>query len=157
MQEGDPAPKFDKKPKTDELMEAIRFKGRQGTAKAVRNTHMHTLVARIRRLLRSVLGKRECSKSVCGCRHGRGRRSMRWTRTKAAAAAALLPSPKKRSATAALPVSTAFFLRTTDWESLACLPQAVKPPWYPHKPPFKSKCVPKPALNFCRIPYIYLV
>ena len=45
---------------------------------------------------------------------------MRWTRTKAAAAAAaLLPSPKKRSATAALPVSTAFFLRSTDWESLA--------------------------------------
>ena len=64
MQEGDPAPKFDKKPKTDELMEAIRFKGRQGTAKAVRNTHMHTLVARIRCLLRSVLGKRECSR-VC--------------------------------------------------------------------------------------------
>ena len=43
MQEGDPAPKFDKKPKTDELMEAIRFKGRQGTAKAVRNTHTCTL------------------------------------------------------------------------------------------------------------------
>ena len=39
MQEGDPAPKFDKKPKTDELMEAIRFKGRQSTAKDVRNTH----------------------------------------------------------------------------------------------------------------------
>ena len=36
-------PKFDKKPKTDELMEAIRFKGRQSTAKDVRNTHVHTL------------------------------------------------------------------------------------------------------------------
>ena len=62
LQEGDPAPKFDKKPKTDELMEAIRFKGRQSTAKDVRNTHMHTLVARIRCLLRSVR-KEECSRA----------------------------------------------------------------------------------------------
>ena len=46
-------------------MEAIRFKGRQSTAKDVRNTHMHTLVARIRCLLRSVLGKEKCSRRVC--------------------------------------------------------------------------------------------
>ena len=57
-------PKFDKKPKTDELMEAIRFKGRQGTAKAVRNTHMHTLIARIRCLLRSVPGKKRVLKGL---------------------------------------------------------------------------------------------
>ena len=112
-------PKFDKKPKTDELMEAIRFKGRQGTAKAVRNTHTCTLSSHeFDACSAPYLEKESAQGRVCGCRHGRGRRSMRWTRTKAAAAAALLPSPKKRSATAALPVSTAFFLRSTDWESL---------------------------------------
>ena len=42
LQEGDPAPKFDKKPKTDELMEAIRFKGRQYSQGCAQHSHAHS-------------------------------------------------------------------------------------------------------------------
>ena len=81
--------------------------------------HSHAHSRRTNSMLAPLRTERRMLKGVFVCRHGRGRPSMRWTRTKAAAAAALLPSPKKRSAAAALAVSTAFVLRSTDWESLA--------------------------------------
>ena len=77
--------------------------------------HSHAHSRRTNSMLAPLRTERRMLKGVFVCRHGRGRPSMRWTRTKAAAAAAaLLPSPKKRSATAVLPVSTAFFVLSPD-------------------------------------------